>query len=65
MTLSLQQCWKIHELVVNKHTGGIFAQIVISGSMMKNYTSVQRYMYEDEWMGGRVAEGACLENKSG
>ena len=66
MTLSLQQCWKMHELVVNKNTGGVFAQIVISNSMMKDYTSAQRHfynIYEHGWLSDKELEVIRLDEE--
>lgn len=37
-------------LLISRNTGGVFAQRVISDSMMKDFTSVQRYLYPDGWM---------------
>ena len=44
--------WKIHELVMSKYSGGVFAERVIASSINENYMSVQRHfhnIYEHGW----------------
>lgn len=37
-------------LVINWGSGSVFARRVITGDMIKDFTSVQRYLYSDGWM---------------
>ena len=58
--------WKIRELVVSKNTGGVFAQVVISNSMSKDYISAQRHfynIYEHGWLTEKELEVIRLDEE--
>jgi hypothetical protein len=58
--------WKIRELVVSKHTGGLFAQRVIASSMNKDFVSAQRHfynIYEHGWYTEKELEVIRLDEE--
>lgn len=48
--------WKVDELLVSKKTGDVFASIVISKSMMKDFLTVPDYI---EWKSKSKNESKC------